>query len=209
MNLINHPEDFNGASWTKVLITDVQSNQATAPDGTLTADRLIIADAVGGNSSVIVEDDIPAVDPSTLYFWSCFCQADNLNWARLVNVGFTTPATGGQYYDLLNGVTGIDRGFTDYGIVAYPNDWYRCWYSFITDAVDTNGQVRVQVAEADGDASVPRNGQSSIIIWGAQLQAAAELPPYEAVSGWSSDVGGLTFQRDLQRSLRRDLQRSL
>ena len=45
-NLITHSEDFNDASWNKTDCT-ILSNQAIAPDGTLTADLMTLTDTNG------------------------------------------------------------------------------------------------------------------------------------------------------------------
>ena len=156
-------------TWSEINGASV-ANQAIAPDGTLSADKLI-DNSASGTGAVFIFQSV-TVATATVYTYSAYLKADQLNWAALQVVDFTTPVNSIAYFDLSAGVKGtIAAGIDDSGIEDVGNGWYRCWVSFTTDGTDTTGSVRVYPADANNDITVDLDGTSSIFVWGAQLEA--------------------------------------
>lgn len=169
-NVCLQSEDFS-TTWTPANASPVY-NDAVAPDGALTADRLL--DNSGGGSSVISFNQNPGtLATSTTYCYSMFMKADQLDWAHLRVINLSGQVIN-CYYDLTDGAVGASIGADTVaqGIENYGNGWYRCWLTFTT-TTDQFGNIEVTCAEADGNITCGRDGTSSIFVWGAQLEAGA------------------------------------
>ena len=82
---------------------------------------------------------------------------------------------------------GFDGGarITDVG-----NGWYRCEASFTTDSSDTAGSVLFLIADGDADITVDLDGTSSILIYGAQLEAGSSASSYIPTAGAAATRSG-------------------
>ena len=188
-NVFVNPEAWGTAPWAPN--QTVTADYATAPDGTLTADRLI--DSNGGGTGTVRTTQTIALDTSyNPYYVSCWAKADQLAWLRIYLEGFSINPT--CYFNLTTGATGAAASTLSQGTVEYPDGWWRCWIQFETGA-DAGGAARFGVAEANGDDVVDRDGTSSILVWGSHLDKDSLLP-YTAVSGKVSPfLGGLPKRR--------------
>jgi hypothetical protein len=169
-NICLQSEDFS-TTWTE---TNGAStfNQTIAPDGSNTADQLLDNSATGTGGVRFTQAFTVAT--TTAYTFSIFAKADQLSWLNLLATNWTTPVNSGAYFNLADGTIGtVDAGFDDSGIEDWGNGWYRCWVSLTSDAADTTGEMRIQLADADNDNTVDLDGTSSIFVWGAQLEAGA------------------------------------
>lgn len=165
-NLTLHSEDFTNAAWTKDNIT-VSGNQAVAPDGTTTAD--LIYPSSTGNARTIYQNYNNANGTYTI---SCFVKAAGKNWVFIYNAQGNAKA----WFNLSTGAKGsADATITDYGIVAYPNGWYRC------DVRTDNTTARyIFIGPADGDNSTAAttSGTNGIYVWGAQFEEGSFQTSY-------------------------------
>ncbi len=164
-NLLTYSEQFDNASWAYNLNSVINQNVIVAPDGTLTADKLVETTAtalhgVGTAASIFTAGGT--------YTISVFAKAAERT--RLL-VAFANDAGDPATFDLANG-TVVSTGAGNLGafINAVGNGWYRCvsvvsptkanpYPTFILDNGTTNNYT--------GD------GYSGIYIWGAQLEAGA------------------------------------
>ena len=160
-NLVTYSEDFSNAAWTKDNIT-VSANQAVAPDGTTTAD--LIYPSSTGYARTIYQNFNNA---DATYTVSCFVKAAGKNWVFIYNAQGNAKA----WFNLSTGAKGTADGtITDYGIVAYPNGWYRCWVR-----TDNTTARYIFIGPADGDNSTEAttSGTNGIYVWGAQFEGTA------------------------------------
>lgn len=170
-NLLTYTEQFANAAWIKTNAS-ITTNTTVAPDGTITADKLVedTATAVHRAFQGIVTNAVQ-------YTFSFYAKADNRNWAY---VGFTTGASEYVYFDLLNGVVGnTDFRYTSASITNVGNGWYRC--SVSRQASATTWYVEIGSASANGTSNYTGDGTSGIFIWGAQLEQASTASLYQQI----------------------------
>lgn len=175
-NLSLRSQEFDNASWTKVFCS-VSGNVITAPDGTLTADKIIEdaatdAHAVNQNQSLSI---------NVAYVTSIYAKAGERNWLRLSN----GTAANGSYanFDLSNGTIGSTNNAVNKGIIDVGDGWYRCWYMFRASATAVGGQ-RFSLMDSDSIASVNTgvlytgDGVGGLYLWGAQFEAWDHVTSY-------------------------------
>ena len=155
-------------TWTNSAKGSEVGNYASAPDGSKTAWRLI-DDSSGGTGAINVQQTVTLSNAA--WTFSAYLKQDQLSWANLRTDAFTI-GNDYTYFDLANGVVGTTSGDHDAGIELVGDGWYRCWVTF-TPGADFIGAVYITVAEADNDQIVNADGTSSILVWGAQVEAGS------------------------------------
>jgi hypothetical protein len=105
-NICLQSEDFS-TTWNTSLGV-VTADQAIAPDGTLTGDK-ITDDSSTGTGEVFAYQIFFALSPSTTYTMSVYLKADQLSWAR-VRMAALGALQISAFFDLANGVVGATVG---------------------------------------------------------------------------------------------------
>jgi len=162
-NLLTNSEDFEASAWVPSN-TSVTANNATAPDGTLTADKLIANTTLGGHFT-----GQSVTTTAVAHTFSAYLKAAGYNWAVLYLGGPNV----GIFFDLSNGTTGSTfiGAPTSSSITAVGNGWYRC---SITATLSTSATPRIYIASADGpSAGFAGDNVSGLFAWGAQLNVGA------------------------------------
>jgi hypothetical protein len=176
-NLLAYSEQFDNAYWTKTAVT-VLPNQTIAPDGTLTADALIV-----NASTTTHQISRASVVASSVCAASIYAKAAGVNTFTILD----GTGTNGAAFNLATGlVTNVGTGV---GLmIAQGNGWYRC----ISIATTTGFRLYcpTPAANATGD------GFNGIFIWGAQLEAGSFATSYIATTGSqvtrSTDAASMT-----------------
>lgn len=158
-NLLTWSEDFGNGVWTPIGVT-VASNAGTAPDGTITADKLV---AAGGTLSAryVAQTVAGAAHTASAYF-----KAAGVSTCGIYFTVHNSSAT----FDLTTGeVFSTSGDITSPTITPVGDDgWYRCSASTSTT---THNAVRLYAPRLG--QSFTSDGTSGILIWGAQLERDA------------------------------------
>ena len=170
-NLLPNSTRFGAASWGKTRAS-VLANAALAPDGTMTADKLV-EDA--SNNSHFLSRPGTQIAGGTAVTVSIFVKAAERRWFALptsdsANVFRTS------YFDLQTGTLGVvSQGAAGQTaqIVAAGNGWYRCSVTQTQAAATGSFSVYPSVAGGNGNTSYLGNGASGLHLWGAQLEVGA------------------------------------
>jgi hypothetical protein len=167
-NLLTFSEQFDNVIWTKQNAT-ITANAAIAPDGTMTADKIVPTTANNYHST----RQGTTVTSSVGY--SLYAKADGYS-----QIGIRESTTYGSsvVFNLANGTVsgtfGATLTITNPSIEAVGNGWYRLSFALSGAAASrgfgiypTNGGWTSGDVEAYTYAG---DGTSGILIWGAQLE---------------------------------------
>ena len=178
-NLITYSEDFNDAVWNKSSTT-ITSNATTAPDGLVSADKLVEDTATAGH---FVQRGLLTITNTTAYVGSIFLKAGERTKADvLVYRGATY---GGINVDLTNGTFTAPQTATTTdlssvsSVTAVGNGWYRVAIPFTSDG--TQGTINARLSNGT-TTTYTGDGTSGSFVWGAQLEAGAFPTSYIATT---------------------------
>ncbi len=173
-NLFLQSETFDNGSWAKTT-SSVTANATTAPDGTVTADKLVedssnaphyINQAPGGTTA----------NGQTVTI-SVFAKAAERSYLLIApNAGTSTHLA---YFNLSTGTIGtLGTAVLGYKISPALNGFYRC--SVTVPYVTATPTMRLQVASADATPSYQGDGASGIYLWGANMTHGTNPGQYDA-----------------------------
>jgi hypothetical protein len=174
-NLLTFTEQFDNAAWTLTSAT-VTANAGTAPDGALTAEKLI-ASATAATHSAGQGLTVPT---ATTYTGSVYVKAGEYNFAALL---LLTTFAAAQFIicDLTLGTIITTSGSPlATSITAVGNGWYRISITQITNAAGT-ATIQVRPSNSGTTTFFTGDGTSGIYVWGAQLEQSAALTAYQKV----------------------------
>ena len=175
-NLLLRSEEFD-QTWAKTRAS-VVPNAAIAPNGALTADKLV-EDATASNSHLALQSVTGT--PTLVHTFSVYAKAAERSYIHLqLDSGGTA---GGQVrVSLTDGTTGTPAG-TGSPTVAVSNagnGWWRIALTAIPAASGTTVRGIVYVSEP-ATTTYTGDGVSGIYVWGAQLETGT-LSDYSATT---------------------------
>lgn len=172
VNVLEQTQAFDNAYWTKGL-AEVTANAATAPNGTVTADKLICNSGVSSGSIYAIPPTIATPVQSVIYAKSAEWSWLKIELRQGSNLRYV-------WFDLINGVVGTKNAGLEASIVLENGGWWRCVCT--GPGIDT--RYRISPTNGDGVDSIG-DGTSGIYIWGADLRVANDgvgLPAYQRVN---------------------------
>lgn len=181
-NLAAYSEQFDNAAWLKNGIT-VTANATTAPNGTMTADKVV--DTLGGNNAYRIFNSVTLSAIS--YSASFYVKAAEYSWVY-IRIGNALRV----WFNVSTGVVGNkDAGITG-TIESAGNGWYRCT-AIIATATAGSGFSLLGLTTANGvEAYTPSTGGQGVFVWGAQLETSDFGPtPYIPTVAAAVSVGPL------------------
>ena len=171
-NLLLRSEEFDNATWARDS-TVVTANQNTAPNGTLTADK--VAEDTSANFHAISQY-VGGFASGAVATLSIYAKAAGRTRFRI-----QTDASGGSGtadFDLSTVASTSGTGvFTAGSIQAVGDGWYRCSVRCTTSGAGSIG-LKVLLAATSYGTSYTGDGTSGIYLWGAQLEQSSTVGEY-------------------------------
>jgi len=171
-NLLTYSEQFDNAAWGKVGMT-VTANAETAPNNTVTGDKLI-PDVVTGLP--YAQQTITVVSGAN-YAWSVYLKAAGYSWVFLDAFDGANHRT---WFDLSTGTIGTVEAGNTATITDVGNGWYRCTIARSSGGASTS--YAVAIVSGNNDLNITGNGVSGVFAWGAQLVQGTTPGDYQATT---------------------------
>ena len=179
VNLIQYSQSLDNAIYWGYTGSNATGNVAIAPDGTLTATKIV--GGVGVSSRKSVYQYPPTFVAGQTYTYSVYLKTAGITtatiWLDTVNTSPSAYWGAGALINLIDGsVGGAQPQATS--TTAVGNGWYRCQ---VTGTFTVGGVQAVQIAmgSANGGATQVGNGVDGIFVWGAQLEVDAAPSVYQ------------------------------
>jgi hypothetical protein len=184
-NLALMSEELDNAAWFKSLST-ITANSVIAPDGTLTADRLVEA-ASSGFHGVYTAAPFISLSASTEYRWSAYVKAGERTWVLF------RPFYSGAGYDTYFNLSTCTPGTNALGSTAYSysvgNGWCYLSVKRTTVSAAVDGYHILYVATGNGTANYLGDITKGVYGWGMQVNATTSPPDYIATAGSAVTLG--------------------
>ena len=179
-NLLWPSADFNSPKWMHYQLAAIEPAAAKAPDGTVTATRLIESDDNGSHFVATVQ---VGAQPKTVEAFSIYFKGtDRSIWLEMRD---DKPGKYGRALCNLPGpnMTGyVDKAgdVVDGGVDDVGDGWYRCWAAMPYDR--PNVVLAINLRNWNGATQYQGNGHSGALIWGAQFEPGKRPSPYAATT---------------------------
>ena len=160
-------EGSNNPSLTSSILT---SAQATSPDGTNNAWKLV--DNNDGNTGQCAINYFNTnVITNNYNTVSLFVKKQgNNDWVYINNFGF--DVTSRSWFNISNGTLGTVASGHTASIDNYGNGWYRIAITFTTE-FDLSGSINIRLATSDGATNILKDGTNGVYIYGLQAESHA------------------------------------
>lgn len=182
-NLLTYSEDFSNAAWLKTGVT-VTANAALAPNGEVTADRIVTASGGGAVMSASASQNISWATIGTRTL-SVYVKYDGLQYAAIgVHSGGGFSATAS--FDLLNGTVAATGAHPSYATIDSAtiedagNGWFRCFVTVTGISADGKRPYVSGSSDFGGlyNRGVTGDGANGVLAWGAQIEQGSVASSY-------------------------------
>lgn len=176
-NLLTFSEQFDNAAWTKTAVT-VTPDDAQAPDGTQTADRLT------NTSASAVVDRIVTVAANTPHTDSIYVKHGNNAWLRIL---YGSGADAVQcWVNVHTGEVGVVTATAGTAVLSNPivqpaeNGFWRIQATVNLGGTLTSFQRRTFFVSSNGGGSIVSGAWAHF--WGAQLEYGSTATSYQRIA---------------------------
>lgn len=168
-NLLSYSEQFDNVSWIKSN-SSITANATTAPDGTLTADKLV---ENSSNANHLVQKAVVA--SNAVYTFSVFAKKSERNWVVLRGVNASLQNVK-AWFNIDAGTIGTLENGATAKITNAGNGWYKL--EMTIPSFSTGFEFRVSTSTGNNVDSYTGDGTSGLFIWGAQVEAGSYATSY-------------------------------
>jgi len=201
-NDLTYSEQLNNSVWTGTRF-NITIDTDLAPDGTLTADKLV-ADYSTNTHNV---QQLFTATNNTVYTFSIYSKASELFWIKVLmptNSGLSPEC----FFDVGNGTVGPSAGpVTATSIESIGSGWYRIRMSvYEGSGAPGNTLVRIYPATSNTTTNFAGDNVGGVLLWGAQVEPEISETPYKKVVdttipfptawNWSFGDGATSTERD-------------
>lgn len=199
-NLMRWSEVFDISTWAKVNTT-ITSDAAIAPDGLLTADKIV---PTTSNSAHQLSQNSGVLTVGETYTFSAYAKAAGYDLVSLL--GNSSYGNFNTVFDLQSGEVVSSSNVSGTPKITPAGDgWYRVEASFVCPSANS-GNVFFAPRQSIASSIFAGDGTSGILVWGAQLEqgsfagsfATSYIPTTGAAATRAADVAvidGEAFQR--------------
>lgn len=197
-NLLTYTEDFRDTAtagslrpWAYIRAS-VLSDVETAPDGTMTADKLI-CDTTASATHVVQQTYAAA--GSTTYTYSLYLKRAEYRYV-LFQVGSFAYQTNPNavYVDLQDGDIKSATDLTRTTFTYFGNGWYRVSTTITTIPAGGNLTPIIYLSEDGITSSYSGDGYSGVYLWGAKFETGSVATPYVSNSYMTQSLNGLIVE---------------
>lgn len=178
-NLATYSQDASNAAWNKTRAS-ITVDATTAPDGALTADKLV-EDTSATNTHRTSVSTI-SMTSGTSYTFSIFLKAGERTFAVVALSATSAGSAFGQnpvvFVNLLTGaISSVSGTVTASSVVAFPGGWWRVSVSALATLTTTNSPT-VFLAVSGSSNVYTGNGTSGLFLWGGQVEVGSFATSY-------------------------------
>jgi hypothetical protein len=182
VNLLTKTEQFDDAVWQKARIS-VSANAVAAPNGLLTAEKLI-EDTTASQTHAVFQLFSPNLVVGAAHTFSFYAKASERSWVAFGS-NSAIGLGGIVWFNLTSGTVGtVQSGWSNASIISAGDGWYKCSVQG-TPTASASANAFIFISTGDGVVSYTGDGTSGIYIWGADLRVANDgvgLPAYQRVN---------------------------
>lgn len=182
-NYLQYSEQWDNAVWLKSRIASVTANAVTAPNATLTADKVIESTATGAhhiyqgltissNTEVTVSTWVKAAERTSVQV-SLYCR----------NATYVTCVV-----NLLDGTFTSSNSNYIYNVVPSGDGWYRISISGSNLSGTDVTRLHVFLLNASGSSSYTGDGSSGLYVWGGQINLGLAATDYVLTTSTSANT---------------------
>jgi hypothetical protein len=195
-NQWTYSEDISQTVWSKNFLvtsgTPPYINVETAPDGTLTGDKMIESTSVG-YSHFITRQTTPITIGANYNLSLYLKQGERTTVSVSSNIAGTSQTC---RINLTNGNISSNTFVNTPTVTAEANGWYRFSITIIAGTSNATQSISVGLINASGQAVYTGDGTSGAYVWGFQLSQSSSVLPYEKTVADTSRNGFITTWYD-------------
>lgn len=163
------PDDFSNPAWVKLRAT-ISPNAITAPDGSLTADKLV-EDASATNTHLMYQPHAGSNEWSEL---SIFAKAGERTGFTIKSSNFVN-STWGAFFNLSNQTITPLQASPDYSggtaaIKSVGNGWFKCSIRVLKGEFNNANHFEIDINGTGNSDTYSGNGTSGLYFWRAQAK---------------------------------------